>query len=460
MAPGRRGVKKAYQPKKKRYSDAEKADYYKNMANGLASKLRSNYKKPYKYPGLGRGIGTAMGAGLGGMFGNPAVGGIIGGGVGQAAHSLVKTITGHGDYTVTENSLVYNRDAIPEFSTSNRCTRIKHREFVGDIRGSVNFASSYYDINPSNAMLFPWLSGIASNYEQWVCEGMVFEFKTTSATAVASTNTALGTVIMATQYNTLADNFISKVQMENYEFSQSVVACDSALHAIECNPRMTACQGLFYVNDAGYNENADPRLYNIGRFTLATVGMQAAATIGELWVSYDICFLKPKLQGMSNVFDVWKLDTNDIAVATPFGSFAGLDADSTSFAYEGTPQAATALYTNPWTGSASANRLYINPNYQGNLVVIYTLEVPSGVAYQDPTFSLEGNLNLLNDIIVGPKDYANTDQYISYTIGINCRGGYGSAGTPPAIALTSGNIGASTATYGRLCVFSVAPIIS
>ena len=65
----------------------------------------------------------------------------IGAAAGQAGHALFKTITGHGDYQVSENAILYNRDAVPKFTSKNpRCTIITHTEFIRDIRGSTSFA--------------------------------------------------------------------------------------------------------------------------------------------------------------------------------------------------------------------------------------------------------------------------------------------------------------------------------
>jgi len=139
------------------------------------TKMYNNYRKPYKYPGLGRRVGGTLGALGGTMFGAPGIGYDIGSAVGQGAHALVKTITGLGDYTVSENSLVYNRDAVPQFSTDNpRCTVVAHSEFIKDIRGSTTFSIDTFDINAGNAALFPWLSQIARNFEQVVWQGLVF----------------------------------------------------------------------------------------------------------------------------------------------------------------------------------------------------------------------------------------------------------------------------------------------
>jgi hypothetical protein len=166
------------------------------------SYLINNYRKPYRYPGVGATVGRYIGQTLGG----PA-GGQIGQVLGQGAHALTKTITGFGDYQVKKNALVYNVDAVPEFSNDKRCTIVTHREMICDIQGSTNFSSQVFRINPAIATTFPWLSSIAGNYEQYVIQGLVFEFKSTSAYALSSSNAALGTVIMATQYNSLSPAF-------------------------------------------------------------------------------------------------------------------------------------------------------------------------------------------------------------------------------------------------------------
>lgn len=70
----------------------------------------------------------------------------------------------------------------------------------------------------------------------------------------------------------------------------------SVIHPVECSPRETPITRL-WVRNTNYSQysTVDPRLYDLGVFQLATVGMQAAANIGELWVSYDVEFFKPTL---------------------------------------------------------------------------------------------------------------------------------------------------------------------
>jgi len=50
-----------------------------------------------------------------------------------------------------------------------------------------------------------------------------------------------------------------------------------------------------YLRSGAVPSGADQRFYDLGNFQIMTQGMQAAATIGELWVTYHVKFLKPKL---------------------------------------------------------------------------------------------------------------------------------------------------------------------
>jgi hypothetical protein len=56
---------------------------------------------------------------------------------------------------------------------------------------------------------------------------------------------------------------------------------------------MTSVSELYV--DLGYG--GDPRLGTLGLLTIATVGQQAVSQLGELWVSYDIELIRPKLLG-------------------------------------------------------------------------------------------------------------------------------------------------------------------
>lgn len=211
--------------------------------------------------------------------------------LGQEAGAFFGHITGMGAYHVNRNSLLTNTGP-PSFSSNGEGCVISHREFLADISSSIAFTNTSYPLNPGMSATFPWLSTVASSFESYEMLGLVFEYKTTSGTAVGSTNTALGAVVMATDYDSYDTAFTSKQQMEAYEFSTSAVPCSSFIHPVECDPRMNVLRNQYIRTGA---VSGELHLYDMGNFQIATVGSQAAAVVGELWVSYKVRLLKPKL---------------------------------------------------------------------------------------------------------------------------------------------------------------------
>lgn len=288
------------------------------------------------------------------------VGSSVGGFLGKAASSVIGSIFGMGDYTVAYNSL-HGAGGPPQFSGSGtRSTVVTHREFVGDITGSTTFTSTRYAITPSNSQLFPWLSEIAQNYEEYRIHGMILEFKTTSGTSVSSTNTALGTVVMATQYNPNDQAFSSKIEMENYEFGTSGAPFENFLHPIECKPGLTVAPQL-YVRQPSYALSVnDDKLTTFGQFTIATVGMQAANVIGELWISYQIELIKPRLSTLVSGPGYVTLSSTtglpgSAAFTNAFGSAPTIVATTQT---NGAPGPFTGFATNPALPASSYPSIY------------------------------------------------------------------------------------------------------
>jgi len=226
------------------------------------------------------------------VIGNALVPG-AGGTVGKALGGLVSKLAGFGDYTVTSNSIMGKSQSLPTFQSSRYGTRIAHREFVANVNATTAFSLAEYGINPGDPSTFPWLSTVADSYEQYKFRGLVFEFHPTSG-QVTSSNPALGAIVMATSYDVYAPKFISKTTMESYEFSTSTVPCNSALHPVEC-AEGTRLQGTLLTRTSTTPTGANLQLYDVGAFNIASVGAVSTYVCGELWVSYDVEFYKPRI---------------------------------------------------------------------------------------------------------------------------------------------------------------------
>lgn len=242
-----------------------------------------------------------------------SLGSTIGGWLGHGAQQVIRAVTGFGDYHVQYNSLMGGVEP-PEIVNSRRSGGIvvRHREYIMDIAGSQSFTIDQLSINPGLVSSFPWLSTIASSFEEYRLRGLIYEFKSMSSDAVLSsgTNSALGTVIMATQYNSLMPIFPDKKTMENYEFANSSKPSCSFVHPVECKQSINPVQEL-YVR-TGTPTTGDLRLYDLGAFYIATQGQQAdGGIIGELWATFEVEFFKPKLinaLGYNLLTDHWQLN--------------------------------------------------------------------------------------------------------------------------------------------------------
>ena len=230
-----------------------------------------------------------VGSKIGGIFGAPVLG--------RHAGSMIGSLFGSGDYKIESNSIIQGASQeVPSFKGGN--TVVRHREYIKDIVTSSvagQFQNETFRINPGLAATFPWLCVIAQNYDEYKIHGMVFEFKTSSSDALNSTNTALGSVIMATEYNVVAPSFTTKQQMENYQYSNSAKPSLSQMHGIECAEGTAPLNELF-IRQGDTAAGEDLRFYDFANFQIATVGFQAASVnIGELWVTYEIEFLKARI---------------------------------------------------------------------------------------------------------------------------------------------------------------------
>lgn len=349
---------------------------------------------------IGRNLGLAAGAKIGAGIGSIAgpvgtfLGGIGGAALGRVAGGLAGGGLGHvlgmGDYTVQHNVLVAG-DQVPSFgSAADRETVVYHREFITDITTSGTtgaFKIDTFPINPGLAQTFPWLSGVADNYEEYAIDGMIFEYKTTSSNAVAATNNnpALGTVILATQYNSLSPVFTNKQQMENYEFGCSTNPSCSVMHAIECAPFLTP-NHLLYIRDGSQNDisSGDLRLYDLGKFSIATVGCQAPdAVIGELWVTYKVKLVKSRLPSPDNLYAHYQI--NDTQPLSPGTNYFG-DLDTIIRDEEST-----------FNVTLTDTSIEIPSSFYGNVLAMYSLNGATGATgMQDPAWTASGNATAWN----------------------------------------------------------------
>lgn len=218
----------------------------------------------------------------------------------KGARFALKNMFGSGDYR-TNNLIHGGVNSSPSFGSTS--TTYRRREALGQVISSPvagDFNLQKFRINAGLSETFPWLSGFANNYESWKPTSIILEYVPTSGMSVASSNTALGSITMAAQYNPFAVDPSNLIQIQGYPNAVTAAPYEHALCGIECvasrrqsdtllirNSNVANAGGLLL--DTGYDT-----LFDLCEFFIATEGCQEASVkLGQLWISYEITLSNP-----------------------------------------------------------------------------------------------------------------------------------------------------------------------
>jgi len=205
---------------------------------------------------------------------------------------------GHGDYQFKKNTLISGDDQVPSFSTKGDEVIIMHREPVGDLIGT-NLFNVNYDLylNPGNPILFPWLSVVSANFEEYEFKGLIFYYVPDSS--CFSSTSQLGTVNFATEYNPANPTYSSINAMRETMFFSSSTPDKPNLHAIECAPSKNTRRNMLIAYGSNLTDVPSGMSfedYYLGHTNIATLGNNVGTNLGTVYVSYQVKLMKPRLQ--------------------------------------------------------------------------------------------------------------------------------------------------------------------
>lgn len=400
----------------------------------VAARRRATYRRP-AYPRVsGRGgywyVGGQGSASVNlGRYGKASLG--VQGGYANKQMSR-QSVSGKGAYVIKRNVL-YEGAQIPEIRNARRddgAVVIRHSEYICDVISSSTigaFSVQAFPINAGLAQIFEYLAQIAGNFTEYRIEGMLFEFRTRSVDALNSTNTALGSVYIATQYNSLEPDFSSKAEMSSYQYCNNCKPSESMIHIIECDPKQTAIEHL-YIRTGSVPATADIRLYDLGRLQVATQGMQAASVnIGELHVTYQVALYKPRLyQSLGYLNDIQEFYNAAAACSpgTPLGLNTGTLVGWTTIVNN--MPADPAGYASMVLDSPTNNAFSLSaPNYPMGIRLMYRIQWtwPTAQTMAAGPFSLTPNganaVDLTGSYFPGSLQYNPEATTSSSTWGLN-----------------------------------------
>jgi len=229
-----------------------------------------------------------------------------------------RPIIGFGAYnSVGSKSLMAS--PVPTVSSApDNGVRVRFHEYIRDVSSTTNLANLVLNINPGIQTSFPWLSNLARSFQKWDPQAVIYTFKSTSATALGSTSTALGTIIGAVIYDVNGNVPTSKAGILGLSGARAGVPSQDNLYPVECAPSSRLMRNLL-VRSAGTDE--DLQKYDLGKLLISTIGSQTVSVAGELHVSYDIILKSPILGGaIGNDLNQSHYHLAGVTTAAPLGT--------------------------------------------------------------------------------------------------------------------------------------------
>jgi len=296
----------------------------------LANRKKWHYRGNGLYSGRGGFWSDLWGktAGFRHALGGAARSGVFGP-VGQAIGGVTGAL-GIGDYEtghpVVSNDIVDHGagQGIPVFAEGPNTVVISHKEYIADIFGPVvpgTFQNQVFGLNPALVNTFPWLAQVAANYDEYTFHQMIFTFRSTVTDFVAS-NGQVGSIIMATQYNSNDVPFASKQDAMEYDGAVSGKVSEKIMHGVECDPTKLSGSPGKYTRAGPVAPGEDIKTYDLGQLNVSVSNTPASfanQALGELWVSYTVELRKPKFfvtRGLAIQKDLFVL-RDDAAVVLP-----------------------------------------------------------------------------------------------------------------------------------------------
>jgi hypothetical protein len=178
-------------------------------------------------------------------------------------------------------------------ATSRRAQVIEEDEYIGEINGSVGFATTAYAANPGQQGTFPWGFKIAQLYEEYDYEMLEFYYK--REVSEFATNGQAGKVMLSFDFDASDIAPTTKQQVEDTVPHQDGMPCTETIRLpIDC-VRIRKNDSK-YVRPGAQPANTDLKTYDAGNLFVSTYGCTNTSVIGELRVRYRVRLSEPVLE--------------------------------------------------------------------------------------------------------------------------------------------------------------------
>jgi len=188
--------------------------------------------------------------------------------------------------------------------------RVRNREYFADaVGGNTTYTNYSYNINPGLPAMFPWLSGVASNWEKYRFNTLRFFYNTETNSGTS------GYVAMGIDMDAADLPASSKQQLLTYKGALSNAPWVNMNISAPLN--QSTAEWL-YIRSGALVSNLDIKTYDLGTFQIAPKGGKVGESLGEVWVEYDVTLSIPQAQRLTaGAYGAYAISTGD---SLPSGS--------------------------------------------------------------------------------------------------------------------------------------------
>jgi len=205
--------------------------------------------------------------------------------------------------------------------------RMSRREFIQEVYPNEAWTVQKFALNPGLSGSFPWLSGVARNFEKYVINKFTIEYRTAQSTFIP------GKIQMAPDFDASDSAPMSKRELLTYTLATDGPVWQNFDLNLPKGYLMN--QKKYYVRQDD-NFSGDIKLYDpCNIFIAADPVTTDVQYLGEIWINYDITLFEPQAPELPidySVLGKYYLFNQGVTNLKPFGTgldpnveFGGLD---------------------------------------------------------------------------------------------------------------------------------------
>jgi len=254
-------------------------------------------------------------------------------------------------------------------ASNNQSIRVRHSERFGSVPGSTTYALKSYSLQPALGTgltnMFPWLAGLARQYEMYKVHSVSISFKTIAGTGER------GHVIVAPDYDAIDTAPLTGVAIESFKSAVSGPVWQNLRCSLD--PADLGRRSPKYCRTGALPLNADLKTYDTANIFVATDACADTAIVGYLYVDYDIELFTPanpatlELNSIRTAHYAFTENLSGLTGGSPGGGLFTYRADTPLKAHFDVNQ--PGFYQMTFSTLFSADPVMLPPSTYGNLVL-------------------------------------------------------------------------------------------